>query len=191
MTTPHIPASVRKQLVGFTAEQADLALKSLVLLATVCTDPKVRLDAAKFVSLTHREDEERYFTGSTEAITYIANLPLEDRTSAAMKLFAHGGISRKDLDTLLATIKTDQAARIAELSRDNQLLERENKLLTDQITGKEGPRIDHDATDVPQPSHNGASPKEMAVSYPKPPVETTVTPPVDTPTVDPVDDETA
>lgn len=142
MTSPQLSIAVRKQLRGFDSEQIEDARKSLVALAKASLDPKVRLDAAKYIDQVTREDEDNYFTGNTEAIAYIANLPLEDRTSAAMKLFAHGGISRKDLETLLSTIKTDQAARIADLNNSLRLLENENKLLTDQILKPTAPRID-------------------------------------------------
>ena len=133
---PPLPASVRKALRGFTQEQVEQARETLAGLARGCPDPEIRKEAAEYIEKAARADADRYFDGEPDALVALASLPLEQQTSAAMQLFAQGKIARVDLDTILKSVQADQTTRIAQLEKDKQLLERENKDYAARLEGK-------------------------------------------------------
>jgi hypothetical protein len=137
---PPLPASVRRALRGFTADQVSAARKTLTTLAQSCPDYRTRKEAAEYIDKAARADEAEYFSGDGDALKTLAEMPLEQQASAAMQLFAQQAITRSDLDMILKTVAADQAAKIADLETARIQLERENKDLAHQL--QHGKRID-------------------------------------------------
>lgn len=143
---PPLPASVKRALRGFTADQVKDARATLTTLAKSCTDYRTRKEAAEYIDKVARAEDEQFFKGDEQALEQLALLPLEQQAAAALQLFAKQAITRADLDMILKTVAADQSAKIADLELARLHLERENKDLAHLLqTGK---RID--ASPLPQ-----------------------------------------
>lgn len=125
MAAPPLPRHViREMRKGFTLDDAETAKNSLVTLARSCADPKVRMDAAKYITSAIKEDQEQFFDGSPDALIQLSTMPKSQQTQAAMQMFANEQISRRDLTTTLDAIKADQSEVIELLRAQNHALEK-------------------------------------------------------------------
>ncbi len=145
---PPLPASVKRALRGFSADQVQEARKTLASLAQNCTDYRTRKEAAEYIDKTARADEDQFFKGDEQALEQLASVFVEQLSGlgVALHLFAKQAISRADLDMIMKTVAADQSTKIADLELARAFLERENKHLAHMLeTGK---RID--AAPLPQ-----------------------------------------
>lgn len=144
------------------------AIDQLQKLTKGAPQPEVRLKASTAlleIAAKAEADRSDYFQGSPEALHALSLVPIEQQRSAALQMFANGEISRRDLDTVLKVIDSDNKAKIEALLAHNaqlteQLIDAANanrRTIPHDPYGNESPL---DGFNLPMPQ--GAAPDETA-----------------------------
>lgn len=105
------------------------AMQMLEQIATACADPKLRLDACKYLTElgeTARKEkakrDEQYYGGNALILEALTAMPQGEQRSAALQMFARQQMSRNDLEAVLKLIDTQAQDRISALIAENEQL---------------------------------------------------------------------
>ncbi|MFH1795132.1 MAG: hypothetical protein ABIK36_16240 [Pseudomonadota bacterium] len=113
-----------KSLGDLAREHQVAIVEQIKSLATQCPLPEVRLAASKTMIELAKVDPNEEFGGDPEALQGLLDAPNEQKRVVALKLFANGDLTKRDLDVVLKVLDSDQTAQLATLLAQNQKLEK-------------------------------------------------------------------